>query len=102
MVTCVLSAPKREALPAARMATKTRMALSPGARGSFPRSVTLRRGFAVHLSKYHLAPLGLDDLRDLDIQRFADVVLAVFDNDHRAVIEIADTLPRLIPLAYDR
>ena len=60
------------------------------------------QGQVIHLdlvldfAKDELAALGLDDLGDLDVHLLVHAVLATFDDDHRAVVEVADRLAGLL------
>ena len=46
----------------------------------------------------HAASRRLQSRRDFHRDGFIHVTVAVLDDDHRAVVEIGDTLPRLLPL----
>src|SRR6185437_422184 len=54
------------------------------------------RGGGVEPAEDHPAGAGLQDARDGQPDRLAEVVGALLGDDHRAVVEVADTLPRLL------
>src|SRR5438552_1257030 len=88
-----LSVPARVELPAARIAQAAPSLLLAI---ESPRAALAH--LALQLREDHPAADGLEDPHDRHRQLAAEVARAVLDHDHRAVLEIANTLPLLLSL----
>src|SRR5882672_5294742 len=91
MSAVILSVPARVELPAARMAQTAPALAIDGTRAASHGRLTLR------VAKDHPATDRLKDSHHRDRELRADVPGAVLDDDHRAVLEVADRLGGLLP-----